>query len=51
MTFPAIVFATQSPVSGIAALIVGIAVARLSGNLFAVAASSCAVVFIIELFL
>ena len=51
MTFPAIVFATQTPISGIAALVVGIAVAWLSGNLFAVAASSCAVVFLIELFL
>ncbi len=51
MTFPAIINATASPISGIAALAAGVAAARLSGNLFIVAAASGAAVFIIELFL
>ena len=51
MTFPAIIHATDSIWSGIAALVVGIAMAWFSGNLFLVAISSCAVVFILELFL
>ena len=51
MTFPAIIHATDSIWSGIAALVVGIAMAWISGNLFLVAISSCAVVFILELFL
>lgn len=51
MTFPAILSATNSIYSGIAALILGIVVAYLTENLFIVALSSCAVVFIIELFI
>lgn len=51
MAFPAIIYATNSPVSGIAALVVGVVAAWLSGNLFIVAASSCVVVFLIELFI
>ncbi|MEA4965987.1 MAG: AzlD domain-containing protein [Oscillospiraceae bacterium] len=51
MTFPAILHATGSVWSGLAALVAGITVAWLSGNLFLVAASSCAVVFLSELFL
>ena len=51
MTFPAIVHATQSPVSGALALVVGIAAAWFGANLFQVSVACCAVVFVIELFL
>ena len=51
MTFPAIVNATQSTVSGIAALIVGIIVAWLGFDLFKTAVLCCLIVFILELFL
>lgn len=51
MTFPAIIHSTQSIWSGIAALVVGIAVAWFTSNLFWVAGSACAVVFIAELIL
>ena len=49
MTFPAIVNATHSIWSGVAALVVGVIVAWVSGNLFLVASSACAVVFLVEL--
>lgn len=49
MTFPAIVHATDSIWSGIAALVVGVLVAWFSGNLFLVAISACSVVFLVEL--
>ena len=51
MTFPAIVNATQSPISGVVALLVGIAAAWFGADLLVVAISCCAVVFILELFL
>lgn len=51
MTFPAIVQATQSPIAGIAALLVGIVCAYFGLGLFPVAVSCCAVVLILELFL
>lgn len=51
MTFPAILEATQSPVSGIIALLAGIAAAWFGAGLFKVAVSCCAVVFITELIL
>ena len=51
MTFPAILEATQSPVSGAAALIIGIAAAWLGAGLFRVALACCATVLILELFL
>ena len=51
MTFPAITEATQSPIAGIAALIVGLIAARLGAGLFGVAVSCCAVVFILEMFI
>mgnify|MGYP004719169037 FL=1 len=51
MTFPAIVTATDSIWSGIAALVVGVLVAWFSGNLFLVAISACSVVFLVELLL
>lgn len=49
MTFPAITQVTQSPISGIAALIVGIVAAWFGLSLFKVAVSCCAVVFAAEL--
>lgn len=49
MTFPAIVEATNSVWSGIAALISGALLAYFNVGLFGVAVSSCAVVFVIEL--
>ena len=49
MTFPAILEATDSVWSGLAALITGIALSYFGVGLFGVAVSSCAVVFIIEL--
>lgn len=51
MTFPAIIHATQSPVSGAIALGVGIIAAWLGAGLFPVAVISCAVVFIAEFFI
>lgn len=51
MTFPAIIDATQSPISGVFALIVGIVAAWLGANLLWVAVSCCSVVFVIELIL
>lgn len=51
MTFPAIVYATNSVWSGIAALAVGVLVAWFSGNLFMVALSACGVVFLVEMIL
>lgn len=49
MTFPAIINATQSPISGVLALIAGIITSALGFNLIKVAVSCCAVVFIAEL--
>ncbi len=51
MTFPAIIHATGSIYSGVAALVVGVAVAWFGFDLFKTALSCCAVVFILELFL
>ena len=45
------VHATQSPVSGALALVVGIAAAWFGASLFQVSVACCAVVFVIELFL
>ncbi len=50
MTFPAIIEATQSPISGAIALVVGIAAAWFGADLFKVALVCCAVVFIAEFF-
>jgi branched-subunit amino acid transport protein len=49
MTFPAIIYATDSIWSGIAALVTGVVLSYLGVSLFGVAVSSCAVVFGIEL--
>ena len=51
MTFPAIVEATQSPIAGIIALVVGIALSYFGAGLFPVACACCAVVFAAEFFL
>lgn len=51
MTFPAIIEATQIPVAGIAALLIGIVVALFGGGLFSVASVCCVVVFVLEWFL
>lgn len=49
MTFPAIVTATDSIVSGILALVTGVVLAYLGVGLFGVAVCSCVAVFICEL--
>ena len=51
MTFPAIVTETRTPWSGGLALAFGIVAAWFGWNLFQVAATCCAVVFLSELFL
>ena len=51
MTFPAILEATQSPISGAIALAVGLLAAWLGASLFQVAVACCAVVYVIELFI
>ena len=51
MTFPAIVEATQSPIAGALALLVGAVLAWRGGSLFLVAAACCLVVLGAELIL
>jgi branched-subunit amino acid transport protein len=51
MTFPAILDATQSPWSGLAALVVGIILAWRGKSLFQVAVLCCLTVLVLELFL
>jgi len=51
MTFPAILEATKSPISGAVALIVGVGAAWYGASLFKVALSCCAVVLAVEFFL
>ena len=51
MTFPAIVEATQSPIAGALALLVGAVLAWRGGSLFFVAAACCLVVLGAELIL
>ena len=51
MTFPAVIEATGSMWSGIAAFVVGVVAAYISGNLFIVALSSCVSVVVVELVL
>lgn len=50
MTFPAIMEATQSPIAGLAALVVGIVAAWSGMSLLKVAVACCAVVFVLEFF-
>ena len=47
MTFPAIVEATQSPIAGAAALVLGIVLAWMGAGLFPVAVSCCLIVFLL----
>ena len=51
MTFPAIIDATNSPISGAIALIVGIFAAYKDLGLFKVTVLSCITVFLLELFI
>ena len=51
MTFPAILSATQSTWSALAALVVGIVLAWFGRSLFQVAVLCCVVVFVAELFI
>ena len=51
MTFPAIMEATNSPIAGGVALILGIIAAWMGLGLFPVSIICCAVVFILEFFL
>lgn len=51
MTFPAIIHATGSIWSGVAALIIGALLAWFGGSLLLVAVLSCLVVFIMEFFI
>lgn len=51
MTFPAIIHATQSPLSGAAALVAGIVAAWFGASLFKVAILCCSVVFVTEMFI
>lgn len=48
MTFPAIIDATQSPISGAIALIVGIGAAWFGANLFQVSVICCFIVFLLS---
>ncbi len=51
MTFPAIAEATQTPVAGALALVVGIALAFGGASLFKVSATCCVTVLLVELLL
>ena len=51
MTFPAIVNATQSPISGATALVIGILAAWFGADLFKTAVVCCGTVFLLEIFL
>ncbi len=50
MTFPAIIETTLSPISGIAALVVGIIAAWRGMGLFPVAAICCAILYLLDNF-
>ncbi len=51
MTFPAILSATQTPISAVAALVVAILLAYFGKGLFTVAVLSSVTVFLLELFI
>lgn len=51
MTFPSILSATESPVSGLLGFLAGVVLAWVDGNLFRVSIGACTAVFIAELFL
>ena len=50
MTFPAILTATSRPLAGLLALLAGLVVAWVRGDLFTVAITCCVVVFAAGLF-
>ena len=49
MTFPAILSATQTPISGALAFAAGIPLAWYGASLFKVSAACCVIVFVVEL--
>ena len=49
MTFPAILSATQTPVSAWIALAAGLILSWIGGSLFQVSVACCAIVFVVEL--
>ena len=51
MTFPAIMHATDQPIAGICALIIGVLLAWFGAKLFTVAVTCCVTVLILELFM
>lgn len=51
MTFPAILYATEHPVSGLAGLLAGIFLALKKASLIVVAAASCGTVLLLEVLL
>ena len=51
MTFPAILDATETPIAGALAFIIGIILAWSGAGLFKVSVSCCVVVLIVELFI
>ena len=48
MTFPAILYSTESMISGAAALIVGVVLAFRGKSLLTVSLACCAAVFVVE---
>ena len=51
MTFPAILDATENPVAGLCALLVGVVAAFAGAGLLKVAIACCATVYVLELFI
>ena len=51
MTFPAILHATNSVWSGLAALVLGIVLAWSGQSLFTVAVACCVIVYVLEVFI
>lgn len=51
MTFPSILSATESPVSGLIGFAAGVILSWIDGNLFRVSIGACMAVYIAELFL
>ncbi len=51
MTFPAILYATDTPVSALAGLIMAVILAWRGSSLFVVAGAACAAVFVLEWFI
>ena len=49
MTFPAILTATQSPISAALALVLGLVLAWFGGSLFQASVACCVIVFVAEL--